>query len=81
MRPAQEREELTALAADASQAVSWCVHETGGEESSRCLMRSQNVVPCVGRARAQEPDTSIPEEEDATRDCARIVPLGKGRQC
>ena len=41
VRPAQEREELTALAADTSQAVSRCVHETGGEESSGCLMRSQ----------------------------------------
>ena len=80
VRPAQEREELTALAADTSQAVSRNVHETGGEESSRCLMRGQSVVPCVGRGRAREPHTGVPEEEDATRDGARIVPLGKGRQ-
>ena len=80
MRPAQEREVLTALAVDTSQAVSRCVHETGGDESSRCLMRSQRVVPCVGGARAREPHTRVPEEEDATRDCAQIVPSGKGRQ-
>ena len=41
-------------------------------------MRSQSVVPCVGRARAREPHTRVPEGEDPTRDCARIVPLGKG---
>ena len=70
VRPAQEQEELTALAADTSQAVSRCVHETGGEESSRCLMRSQNVVPCVGRARAREPHTKDTEEE-ATGDGGR----------
>ena len=80
VRPAHRREELTTLAADTSQTVSRCVHETGGEESSRCLMRSQSVVPCVERASAREPHTSVPEEEDATRDCARISPSGKGRQ-
>ena len=66
LRLAQEREELTALAADTSQAVSGCVHETGGGESSRCLTRSQSVVACVGRARAQEPHTRVPEGEDAS---------------
>ena len=79
--PAHGRERLTALAVDTSQAVSRCVHETGGEESSRCLMRSQNVVPCVGRARAREPHTRVPEEEGAMGGCTRTVPLGKGRQC
>ena len=80
VRPAQEREEVTALAADTSQAVSRCVHETGGEESSRRLMHSQSVVPCVERASAREPHTRVPEEEGAMESCTRIVPLGKGRQ-
>ena len=65
VRPAHRRERLTALAADTSQTVSRCGHETGDEESSRRLMHSQSVVPCVGRAPAQEPHTSVPEEEDA----------------
>ena len=75
--PAHGRERLTALAADTSQTVSGCVHETGGEESSRRLMQSQSVVPCVGRASAREPHTRVPEEEGAMGDCTRIVPLGK----
>ena len=78
--PAHRRERLTALAADTSQTVSRCVHETGGEESSRRLMHSQSVVPCVGRARAREPHTRVPEEEGAMGCCTRFVPLGKGRQ-
>ena len=78
--PAHGRERLTALAADTSQTVSRCVHETGGEESSRRLMHSQRVVPCVGRATAREPHTRVPEEEGAMGGCTRIVPLGKGRQ-
>ena len=78
MGPAHGRERLTALAADTNQTVSRCVHETGGEESSRCLMHSQSVVPCVGRASAREPHTRVPEEEGAMGGCTRIVPLGKG---
>ena len=52
----------------------------GDEKSSLSVMPRQCNVPCVGRARAREPHTRVPEEEDATRDCTRFVPLGKGRQ-